>query len=281
MLKNMELLYSMSIPIRASKIKCITYIILKILLAFIPGVQILVITYIINYITSDTSSVDFDKQFYMSFIILVVVVGYKWIMQNIEMPLRELIRNDIDNYNNLLFLKKRSNLKYSYIDNNELNNLVSRVCDDGSEQISSAFFAAIGFIELLTQSIIYFIILTIYISWGAFVLLVAAIPLLIISHKFGEANYNLIKETTLINRWQKYYKKVLLNREFAEEKELYNYSDKIKKLWKDSYENCRRRISRTEAKWYAKIKIGSIFTEVVTFLIIGIVLTYFEKNFYQ
>lgn len=70
-----------------------------------------------------------------------------------------------------------------------------------------------------------------------------------------------------------------MEKEFAKEREIFNFGKNYKELWSESDSIVRKSYLGLNFRWYGMIKLSNIFTEIVTFLIIFIVIFSFNGKY--
>lgn len=87
---------------------------------------------------------------------------------------------------------------------------------------------------------------------------------------------DLQKKFTYIFRKCKHFYSLFVEKEFAKEREVFNFGKNYKELWTDSNRMVRKSYLGLNFRWYGMIKLSNIFTEIVTFLIIFVVIFNFS-----
>ena len=94
------------------------------------------------------------------------------------------------------------------------------------------------------------------------------IPLFYLSLKTGRKNYELGKEHQKIKRQYSYISEMLMNREYANERALFRYSDVFSEKYSGMYDDAFKIESKIEKKRYANMKSGSLVTLLLIFIIL-------------
>jgi ATP-binding cassette subfamily B protein len=168
-------------------------------------------------------------------------------------------------------IKKRAGLIYQYIEDNDTWDLIGRVCRDPVSSIYDSFNCISGICQTIIKIGSLIIMLGAYIWWGGIVVLLLCVPMLIISFIGGKLQYNAHIEVEKHTRRADYYKRLLTDREYTDERSLFSYSDPINKRWFELFEKARKITFRVNLK--NQIKMNGMSVVIGLFgLLTGMVL---------
>lgn len=138
--------------------------------------------------------------------------------------------------------------------------LMNRVADTMEHKFIDGFTNVVNLISLFMTIAGLLIVLITQIAWVALIIIAVAIPLLYLSFISGKATYEANKEITKYQRKYKYLTTVMTGRENVDERTVFGYNEKLNDKWFEQYEISRKMETRTRAKWFVKLKSGSMIT---------------------
>jgi ATP-binding cassette subfamily B protein len=138
--------------------------------------------------------------------------------------------------------------------------LMNRVADTMEHKFIDGFTNVVNLISLFMTIAGLLIVLITQIAQVALIIIAVAIPLLYLSFISGKATYEANKEITRYQRKYKYLTTVMTGRENVDERTVFGYNEKLNDKWFEQYEISRKTETRTRAKWFVKLKSGSMIT---------------------
>lgn len=181
-------------------------------------------------------------------------------------------KNKITIFLKKILLEKKTKLEYFHVENAEDQDLINRVCSEPIEMFMNGFKNILTTAYLIVSSMsILFIIFSIK-PFSGIAIICVTIPLFCISLKTGRKNYELSKEHQKIKRQYSYISEMLMNREYANERTLFRYSDVFRKKYSDMYNDAFKIESKIEKKRYTNMKSGSLVTLILIFIILLILI---------
>ena len=219
------------IPFKCAKFEAFIIMIQKILVGLIPMAQIVLVT---KFIDSVTKLVGGNGD-YSQVIIPITMIGVLTAFNSISSGLVKLASVSLElkikkKYRTSL-VKKIAGLKYFYIENDESQNLISRVSKDIEKTIKDSYVNVLNFISALIK--VGGIIVTIfyYSKISAVIIVGVCIPLFYVSVKGGTKIYEVSKEVAKDKRQSDYLAMILIDREVAYEKSLFGFTDNLSDKW--------------------------------------------------
>lgn len=252
------------------------HIFLGILSVFTPYLYIKVFSNILNSLSNGLNYETFNSTFFIMLFILAFLNVYMWLFATLEQNIESIFNLSIDLKLIPSQLDKISKLKSRFFYDIQLCDLISRVCSEDKNFISLTFVSIVGVIVLLLQSIVYFYFISKISFLIAIVMVLVIVPLFFLAYKFGNENYRFTKKFTYIFRKCKHFYSLFVEKEFAKEREIFNFGKNYKELWSESDSIVRKSYLGLNFRWYGMIKLSNIFTEIVTFLIIFVVIFNFS-----
>ncbi len=134
-------------------------------------------------------------------------------------------------------VKKFSSVKYEYIENIKIWELISRVSSDPTNSIMNGFksFVSLFRIILYICSVLGSIIL--YVWWAAILVFLFSAPTLWLSIRAGRKNYEADLLSEIFNRRTQYLNELLIGRNNVNERLLYGYGDELIRRWQKEFEH--------------------------------------------
>ncbi len=175
-------------------------------------------------------------------------------------------------------LEKRAKLAYYHVENNETWDLIARVCKEPELQIRNAFCTILNLISIIVRVGSLLLLITAQIWWAGLAILAISIPLFLISKKAGEKEYTAWQEAEKHRRRADYLKSVILSREAAEERALFDYTEDVNRRWLERADQARRIEVRTLKQQFIRMKTSSIITALLSLSIIAILLVPYTQG---
>lgn len=199
-------------------------------------------------------------------VVLVILIAFVWLSKNfkdlfmakLEIELRQTFRTKIT--------EKRQRLKYFYIEDAKTWDLISRISDKPETRVKEAYINFLDFIALIIQIVGLILVFASQVWQISIIMIILVIPLFIISLKNGKANYETKKETQKYHRRQEYLGDILINREAAQERVLFNFGEGLSKMWHRFYEKARKMELITQRNWFIRSKLGGVLTTTISII---------------
>lgn len=264
------------IPLRVCGIATILYICFQLVVAFNPSILLLATS---NFVDSaiEAFKVNDYELVYMPLILIMLTIAVSWLSGNIldllqikiQLRLKESFRTEV--------VAKRSRLKYKYVEDNDTWDLIYRATNSVDEQIYSGFITLLQAVQLIIQTASIVVILSTQALWAAVLIILFSLPLFFASFKSGKLDFEAHKISNTFRRRADYYQNVVLGRENAEERALFDYTDKMNANWFQRYEEARRINNKVSIRNFVHMKLASLITLVICFLI-AVVLIFLLKD---
>ena len=158
-------------------------------------------------------------------------------------------KKELNKYWVTMILKKKSRLKYCYIEDNDVWDLIDRTCSNAPNDIYDSYRNIINFVQNLLQIISLLVVMMSYIWWAGLILLAVCIPMVFVAEKAGKVDYKAYELSDKIERKANYLHDTLMNRDTAAERSLFKYKDFLQLKWLGFSESSR--------KMYIKAMIGN------------------------
>lgn len=241
-------------------------LILKLILALVPTLQTLAIAEFINCV-SETEKVELlvhNNHLKLVIMAMVLMVAYSWIAKTlIELLCNHLEMNINSKYKSEV-VEKVSRLKYQYMEDEETRNRIGRVNYKVPTLIKNAYMDLLRLTEMIIKILGILIIMFVQVWWMSVLILVVSIPCFYISMRSGEEHYEADIKMSKNKRIYEYYNEMLQNRDYVDERTLFRYQDDFMERYIQQYEETRKYKTRIRAKWFIRMKLGSMATIIVS-----------------
>lgn len=239
------------------------------LYAMLPTFQALLTANVVDYSLLFLKGEDVKAFLLLNFVALVLCIAGEY--------LNDLAMTYIDKKNEIAILtkyqeatiRKRSLLKYQYIENEKTRDLIARVCTQvDSNKFIKGYNNIIRIVSLGVTTVSLIVVVSNKIWWLGILILIISAPLFFLSVKIGGHTYEESKEAVLHEREAEYLQNVLRNRESVDERSLFTFSEFVNDLWYKKYEIVRKIKLKIELKYLIKLKSAGVVTATLSFLIL-------------
>jgi ABC-type multidrug transport system fused ATPase/permease subunit len=167
--------------------------------------------------------------------------------------------------------RKKCTLEYRYFEDPQMSDLLENI-QDISQKIWACWKSSIG----ILSSGISLIGILVYLSRigiiYAGIMILLFIPTFILSIKAGTSYYDTWKRLANFRRRCTYYYDVLLNKQFAQERLLFNYSSYFKEKWENEYMMIRQTSIKEELRGAKKVQISGVLSSLYIIFVMAILL---------
>lgn len=244
----------------SSPLCTILYLIFSLIAAILPTYQVIINARFIDNALGLFGGTTSRKAVYVSLIIVIAAIAYQWLMEpvktylagKIEMALRVTLKG--------AYVNKCSRMEFKYVENTESMDLMNRVAETMERKFIDGFINLVNLLSLILTIGGILLVLIDEIAWMTMVIVAVGAPLLYLSFLSGKTTYKANKEITKYQRKYKYLTTVMTSRENVDERTVFSYNDRLNDKWFEQYETARKMEIRTRAKWFIKLKSGSVIT---------------------
>ncbi|UTC83637.1 ABC transporter ATP-binding protein [Treponema denticola] len=235
----------------AGKILPITIILLRIALGLIPFAYISVYSKFIDGIAGKNTNL-------ISIIpVFIVVALLSYFSQNFLNNFISRLLLNLQIKLRSVNIEKISRLKYEHIENSATNDLIKEVKAGVPSILVSGFSSYLVFLKLLLKILSVAAYLMMFSPMMALVMFILLIPVVMVSLKTGKDDYEAFAQFQKISRRMDDYEKILTDKEYAEERTLFNYIRYFEQRWITSYNEATDIFLSVKRKSYAGIKLTS------------------------
>ena len=256
------------IPLKIIPIQTIFAFIYAIVEALIPVYQTLVIGNLIN-----TAMAVFQEPQAITSVFFPIFLIMIYVMFSNLMPAIANVVNLMGNNKLTLTLKeqifiKRASLDYQHIEDPQTQELIHRTCSDPVMYFTEGFNNIMNAVKLIISVVSLLFVVMSSSLLGGLVIIIASIPLSVLSLRMGTKNYEMDIEAKKIQRRYHYLTEVLTNRHFAYERLLFNYSQKLQDNFKNLHKESTRIESKIKWKTYVHMKSGALMMLLIATIFI-------------
>lgn len=252
-------------------------IVTAILLSFEPTLMAICTANFVDTATAVFSGTKSSDAIIGPLIFVIAVVAFNWVQRNIthfcwvDMRLRLT-----DQYITALN-EKKARLEYAHIENSESWDLIKRVCGkelasgksdyEAVEKFINGFESIQQLVIAVTRILGLLAVFLTYAWWSAFVVVILSVPLYIISLRNGKRNYDAQKQVQVDTRRVEYFGDVIRSRDYAEERSLFGFADRIGDLFLKHLNISVDEMASARIKSMKDSNIGTIFSVSIWFII--------------
>ena len=258
--KKYTYLDSLRFSVISSPVCTILYLILSLAAAILPTCQVIINARFIDNALGLIDGSATKRAVYISLAIVIGIIAYQWLVEPIKAYLANKIEMDMRVSLKGAYVEKCSKIEFKYVENTDSMDLMNRVADTMEHKFIDGFTNVVNLISLFMTIAGLLIVLITQIAQVALIIIAVAIPLLYLSFISGKATYEANKEITRYQRKYKYLTTVMTGRENVDERTVFGYNEKLNDKWFEQYEISRKMETRTRAKWFVKLKSGSMIT---------------------
>lgn len=256
-----------AMPVSATPVLSVLVALQILIGGVVPTIQIIATANFINDAIAIVSRHGAIGEIMPSLLAVIGLIAYTWLSGELakfaqvrmELALRRKYR--------VAIAEKRAALQFKHIENHETWDLISRVAKEPEIVMKQAFIDLFSIVALFLQVGGVLALLLTHVWWAALLILAISVPLFLLAVKSGKANYDANREVSKFKRRYEYLSEVLAGRDGVEERSLFGFGGRLNKLFLAQYEKARRIELATEAKWFIKMKTGSILFGLISILI--------------
>ena len=269
-MKNRELLQKMTllktVNLSFSVAPCVSSILvlLTFISAAIPLFQVYAVAW---FVDSSIKIVSQEAPTYWAIptiCIIISLIAYNWLSGTLNELLSRKLHLRLSETFRVKLVEKCAKLDYSYFENKDAQECITRVMQKAEDNITGAFQTLCQAFTLFTSVIGIIGIIMTKSAWIALMILIVSIPLMFLAQKSGDSTYKVNQENTKYERQFNYLGEVLQNREAALERTMFGYTEPLSKRWESVYRRSSKYIQRAYRSWYTKIELGSVLTALVS-----------------
>ena len=266
--KTYNIMDIIKIPFKASKIYSLLLFVFSILNGVVPTLQVIVTAKFLDVAILIFKGERDYSDIFMYIALIMILIAYVWISNNVIKMIETKLEIKLRESFKIKIIEKRAKLKYKYIENEHIWDLISRVSKDAESKCKNAYRDLLSMSSMVIRVLGLLIVLFTKVWWTPFTIVLVSVPLFKVALKGGKATYNAERKVSKYKRKFEYLSDVLLGRDCVDERILFGYTNKINENWKEQYEIARKIEYKEEVKWFIKMKCSGILTAILSILII-------------
>lgn len=262
--KKYTVFASIWLPIKYCPGIAVLIALFDICLGIIPTVQTIAVANFIDAALRFLARETTYKNVLFYIIILVLLIAVMWLSKSLKDLLTAKLEIQLRQTFRVGITEKRRKLKYYYIEDAKTWDLINRISTNAEKRLKDAYINFLDFIALIIQIAGLIVVFASQVWQISLIMFVLIIPLFFISLKSGKENYVTKQETQKYHRRQEYLGDILINRDAAQERVLFQYGAGLSKMWHAVYEKARKMELKTQRSWFIRSKLGGIMTTSIS-----------------
>lgn len=248
----------LAIPFRLAPLQACILIGLTILDGLSLPYQVQITTKLINRSIEQVSSGGSVQSILDIIFVFCLLLGYQWISTDVKNLIGIPLNLSITKYCDELCINKIARIPYAHIENQDSWNLIYRVKNHFSNNVTMLFYNVLSLLTLLINVIGVLAIIFLEVWWASFVILFVMFPLSFLVRKSSKETYKGEVLVTERSRYADYLDHLLCNNKGVEERCFFGYGDYLNSTYKRYYEDAQKVRFQMKRVWYARMKLGSI-----------------------
>jgi ATP-binding cassette, subfamily B, bacterial len=257
--RRYTLLDAAVICFRCSPIATFFYGFLDLAAAAIIPLRTLVVAGFIDASIAAVRDGDDLNRVYLNLILIVSIAAYQWSKQALHnfadlrlvLSLREKYRTALT--------EKRTRLAYRHIENADTWDLIERLTTNPEGgRLKEAYFHLIDMTSFVLKVGGLLAILTTAVWWGGLTVVAVSALTLITGVRGGKRQYQSERQIAKHDRRTSYLARILLGREAAAERTLFNFTASVGTMWRESHNTGMGIRIRARLRWYLSAYAGSL-----------------------
>lgn len=164
----------------------------------------------------------------------------------------------------LAFAAKTARLKYACMEDKETRELIGRVGTDPAGHWMAGFHNLLKLLEYIVRAGSLLLIIAMR-QWGTSLLVaLLIIPFFYISIQNGKEEYEAYEGSSRHFRRAAYFRQLLSGRAYAEERELFGYTDFINGKWSEQYQKAIAIEKQANKKVFFRVSVAGVFAAFLT-----------------
>lgn len=210
----------------------------------------------------------FSRSAILALALIMTIMLAEWCAQILIKVCKTKQHAKIKRSINDVLLKKVEGIPYEVMEQTSIQDLVSRVMAQPEEHFCIIFDHVVLILQYVLSLVGLVALLFSQIQYRALIIVGAGVVLFYIARKSGMANYQMKRDNSLIARKRDYLQELLLRKEYADERYVYQYAQEINRQWGEVGHTVVKKEASVSAKWFLSRKIASIILYLISFVII-------------
>ena len=257
------------LPLRATPVPTLLYIVRVIIQSFIPAVTALVTAQFVNTAISIAGgSAGMDK-IVLPIAMIVFITSFNVLGKRLTDFCKVRIINGLRSKLRPDMLEKRARLEYACIEDPEKWDLVERVTAPKNQRtpedrVFMGFADTLSFMYMIVSFISVISLIIAQVWWAGLLIIAAIVPVVITSMKGGNKTYEAQKLVSKEQRRHKYLHDVLAKRDNAAERAVFDFTGEVSKECREEYERARKIEFDEQRKWFFRMNLSGMIVAAVS-----------------
>jgi len=251
------------IPWRINKMYTSLYILLRILLGLLPSLYVIAYSNFINNILRLYAGNIGYREILPTFLWIAALSLFSYLSGNLIAYISAKLQLELNSSLKIECIQKRSRLKYELVENKDSWDLIYRTANSMTAQITNGFFNLFDLVELVIKITSITVIISTFSLVAAIIILVCFVPIILVSIKSGDEGYDSFVKFQKVQRRLDNYENVLVSKDYAEERTIFNYSSWFAQRWQNNYKHAVNMFMAIKKKFYIRVKVTSLIINVI------------------
>lgn len=266
-MKQMKFKDFLLFSFRVSKIYGLATLLNLIFSGFYPLINIYAMSNLIKTIIEFQSTRNLKIAIY-SIVLYLFILGINHVSQSVYKYITISQTIKIQNSLNLIFIDKVLDLKYEYIENSKYYDEISLLQNNFFDKYLSYHREILYSIKVLLNMASILIVVIGIAKLKGIMIIIGCIPMAWIINYNGKKSYEENEKLIREDRYSDYLNDVLIGKQFAYERAMYRYEDKISERWKRISDNNLKLRLQTNLKNTFRLELTSIILGFLFFYVI-------------
>lgn len=266
-MKQMKFKDFLLFSFRVSKIYGLATLLNLIFSGFYPLINIYAMSNLIKTIIEFQSTRNLKIAIY-SIVLYLFILGINHVSQSVYKYITISQTIKIQNSLNLIFIDKVLDLKYDYIENSKYYDEISLLQNNFFDKYLSYHREILYSIKVLLNMASILIVVIGIAKLKGIMIIIGCIPMAWIINYNGKKSYEENEKLIREDRYSDYLNDVLIGKQFAYERAMYRYEDKISERWKRISDNNLKLRLQTNLKNTFRLELTSIILGFLFFYVI-------------
>jgi len=260
------------IPLKLTPVSTSIFFINKIIVALYPALSVLIFASLIDTSIGIAQGNLAFNAIYWPAILLLALNVYSFTITSLTNIFETMLYHNMDLKYRPILAQKLSKLKYHLIEDGESYDLINRVKNEPVGKIYMGMIHIFDFLSFVINVVSVVIIIAASVWWAALLIITISLPLVFVAVKTGKNNFDAFKKANKNFRRAGYYDRVLVDREFSEERAVFAFNKRIMNYWDKEYLEAYNLFKKASIPNHIKNLASSTITAILGFLIAGVFL---------
>lgn len=265
-------LKALGLLFKTSPIAVVFHVIITILRGLVPTFIALAMGFTVDSIIAGVGGEGGYSKIVFSASVLCGLMAFNMLSKPLMEWLSSIMKVEIDAVLNEMIIDKHTKLSYWRLEDKESLDLIKQVEQSSLRQFQNIIKTYQELIIILFTVVSALVTVTRFVWWVVPVTAVIILPLLWISSKGAKKTYEEDKALNDKKRYVSMLDEVLLGKDAAKERYLFDYSDKYIDENLNIFREIHVKKFKIMFKWFVRSKVGSVVFSLIVFMVAAILL---------